>query len=403
MPERILIVDDEPFVGQLLEEKLRKEGYWARAVQSAQEATKEIQRAEYGLVLTDVRMEGMDGIALTREVKARSPDTEVILVTAVADIQVAVTATRVGAADYITKPFNLEQMLVSVRGALEHRWLKLERRRYQKDLQLKVRERTRLLREKDATLSRLQDEMSNMEKLSSIGVLAASVSHEVNNPLSSMIGFAELIAEMENVPEDARKYARVIFLEGQKIHKLTEQLLDISRQGKAEKQIQDLNQVVREVLTVTDHHLSRYENVEIEEELHPEALVCCFDRGQVQQILLNLFLNAAQAMPEGGKLTVRSFRETREDLGPGMGFSVSDTGQGIPEEVREKIFKPFYTTKEKGTGLGLKICQDIVRGHGGTIDLESEPGKGTTFRVWVPTGETEALHEPEKEPAACRG
>ena len=406
MPDTILVVDDEPYIRQLLEEKLQKEGYDTRAAASAERAIEEIGRTRFGVVLTDIRMEGMDGMDLTREIKSRSPETEVILVTAVNDIQAAVTATKLGAHDYIRKPFDLEEMVLAVRSALEHRWLKLERKQYQRDLQKKVRDRTRQLEERNATLAGLQDEISHMEKLSSIGVLAASVSHEVNNPLSSIIGFAELLAEMDDISDEARKYARVIYLEGQKIHKLTEQLLDMSRQGKIEKKVQDMNEVVVEVLSVTDHHLSRFKNVEIETALHDGSLRCNFDRSQIQQILLNLFLNAAQAMSDGGQLLVRTWEEKHPELGPGVSFSVSDSGPGISSERLKEIFKPFVTTKEKGTGLGLKICADIVKAHGGAIDVDSELGRGTTFKVWIPNGPSGDLHERQElqtEGIACRG
>jgi len=285
----------------------------------------------------------------------------------------------------------------AVRSALEHRWLKGERRQYQKKLQQKVVTRTRAFKEQSATLARLQNEISNMEKLSSIGVLAASVSHEINNPLNSMIGFAELIADMDGIADQVRKYASVIFLEGQKIQRLTEQLLGISRQGRTEKKVQDLNIVVSEVLSLTDHHLTRFEDVEVDESLADGSLMCKFDRSQLQQVLLNLFLNAAQAMPTGGRLSVKTYRETRPDLGPGVTLAVSDTGLGIPPEMQEEIFKPFFTTKQKGTGLGLKICRDIVLDHEGVIDLESAPEKGTTFRVWIPRGTGKKVNEQQSE------
>ena len=240
-----------------------------------------------------------------------------------------------------------------------------------------------------------------MDKMSSIGVLAASVAHEVNNPLSAMIGFSEMLTEMEGVPDEAKKYARVIQLEGQKIHRLAQQLLNISRQGKGERKPQNLNSIVAEVLTLTDHHLTRFQGVEIVKDLSDSDLQATMDRAQVQQVLLNLFLNAAQAMKEGGQLTISTFEEEREDLGEGVGFRVSDTGPGVPEEKVKEIFKPFFTTKRHGTGLGLKICKDIITAHGGQIALEPHMSPGATFCVWIPKQPVVVPDEREAQAAAC--
>jgi signal transduction histidine kinase len=402
MAERVLVVDDEASVCQILRRKLQREGYDVTAVGSAERAVEEIEEREFDLVLTDVRMKEMDGIGLTRHIKTRRPDTEVILVTAVVDMESAVAALRFGAYDYITKPFNLEEIAIGAKSALEHRRLVLENREYQQELERKVAERTRQLEEKNDTLRHIQGQISHMEKLSSIGVLAASVSHEVNSPLAAIIGFSELILDRQDIDEEIRKFTGLIHQEGEKIRRLTQQLLDLSRQGKSEKEPYDLNDVVNEVLEVADHHLSRFQGVEIETHIHPEPLRCRFDRGKVQQVLMNLILNAAQAMPSGGKLTIRTSAGIGEGGQEGAGFSIQDTGEGVPKDIQERIFDPFFTTKDGGTGLGLKICADIVASHEGTMDLESEPGLGTTFRVWLPGGSLEDTHEPEAEVAGYR-
>ena len=389
MSENVLVVDDEVSIRTLIQTGLVKAGFSVTTVSSGEEALVKLDESEFAVVLTDIRMLGMDGITLAQEIKGRTPETEVIMVTGVRDVQAAADTTKLGAREYITKPFRMKDVVGAVQSAANHWRVTLERRRYQQGLRKKVGERTRALRRRDETLARLQQEISGMEKLSSIGVLAASVSHEVNNPLASIIGFAELISEMDDAGDKAKKFARVIQIEGEKIRRLTEQLLDISRQGKVERKVQDLNQVVKEVLLVTDHHLSRFQRVDIETDLHPEDLLCIFDRGQIQQVLLNLILNAAQAMENGGNLTVATCPKNDSEHGPGAGFSVSDTGPGVPPEIEEQIFKPFFTTKEKGTGLGLKICRDIIAGHGGSIHVKSDPGKGATFSVWLPAGPSE--------------
>jgi signal transduction histidine kinase len=400
MSDRVLVVDDEPVVCYLLKERLQKDGYVVATANSLQEALEEMDRASYAVVLTDIRMEGGDGIALTRQIRSRSPDTEVILVTAVLDVQRAVAALKMGAYDYIAKPFEVEEIAIAVRGALEHRWLKQERRDYQRNLQRKVIQRTRALEEKSLTLARIQRDISRKEKLSSIGVMAASVCHEVNNPLSAMIGFAELLLGMEDLnTEEAREYLELIQQEGERIRRLTWQLLNISRHEKVERKRQDLNPVLEEVLSIIDHHLSRFENLDIRVELAGTEVLCTFDSGQIQQVLLNLLINAAQAMEAGGTLTLQTFPQ---DASGFAGFSVSDTGTGIPPEIRDQIFEAFVTTRDQSTGLGLRMCDDIVRAHRGEIQVESEPGRGSTFRVLIPVEAPDFANECQAEVVAGR-
>jgi signal transduction histidine kinase len=162
---------------------------------------------------------------------------------------------------------------------------------------------------------------------------------------------------------------------------------------------QDLNPALQQVLSIIDHHLSRFESLDIRVELAEEEVLCTFDSGQIQQVLLNLLMNAAQAMDQGGTLTIRTFPEDPSGM---AGFSVSDTGRGIPPEIRDQIFEAFVTTKDQSTGLGLRMCDDIVRSHRGEIRVESEPDRGSTFRVLIPVEAPDFADECQAEVVAGR-
>jgi signal transduction histidine kinase len=344
---------------------------------SLREALEEVDRDPCAVVLSDMRVEGGDGITLTRRVRERSPDTEVILLTAPLDVQQAVRALKIGAYDYIATPFEVEEISIAVRGALEHRAL-----------------------ERNASLARVQSDISRREKHSSVGTMAASVCHEVNNPLSVIIGFAELLLDMGDLnTKEAREYLELIRQEGERIRRLTWQLLNISRQERVDRRKQDLHPALQQVLSIMDRHLSRFENLEVRVEMAGTEVLCTFDAGQIQQVLLNLLMNAAQAMDDGGTLTLRTFPE---DATGRAGFSVTDTGKGVPPEVRDHIFEAFVTTKDQSTGLGLRMCDDIVRAHRGEIQVESEPGKGSTFRVLIPVEAPDFADERQAEVVAGR-
>lgn len=384
MTDRLLVVDDEPSVCQLVHRKLQQEGFDVTAAGSAEEALQEIQDTEFALVISDIRMPRMDGISLIRKVKERAPDMEVIFLTAVVEVEVAVAALKLGAYDYITKPFNLDELVVKTQGALEHRRLVLENRHYHEVLERRVRERTRQIEMRTSDLFGPPIQWESPERLLPVHTLARSISHEVNGHLSAVLGFSELLLRSKGKGGDVEKYAGLIHQEGGKILALTRKLLDTFHKAPLEMKAGDLNEVLEETIGEVDPLLDLYPRVKIHLEAAPDPLFCDLDGGQMRQVLLHLILNAAQAMPKGGSIVIRSSPEDREGSGMGPAFSVSDEGEGVPPERHQEIFKPFFTTREKAAGLGLNFCRDTVIAHGGSIAFESEPGQGTLFRVWLP-------------------
>jgi signal transduction histidine kinase len=223
-------------------------------------------------------------------------------------------------------------------------------------------------------------QLAQAEKMAAIGTLAAGVAHEVNNPLAGILTCLDMI---ESSPDDAaarERYLGLVRSGIKRIEHIVRNLLDFSRPREIERRLTSMNERVARVVELVAFQL-RSGRVEVRPELAADGVHVLADPFQMEQMLLNLVLNAIQAMPKGGTLTVRTRRLDDRVL-----VEVIDTGVGIPEAHRSRVFDPFFTTREigKGTGLGLAVSYNLVKAHGGTIDLDSEPGKGTVARVTLP-------------------
>jgi len=230
-------------------------------------------------------------------------------------------------------------------------------------------------------------------KLAAVGEMAAGVAHELNNPLTTVTGFAELI--LDDVPEDfpQRHDLELVLQEALRARSVVRRLLDFSRQEDILRVHADINEVLSDVMSLI-HHLGTTSGVEMRIELWDGLPRIRVNYNQMQQVFLNLAHNAVQAMPKGGDLVVRTSLEDR-DGEAWVAINIRDTGEGIAEENLPRIFEPFFTTKGAGvgTGLGLSISYGIVSEHGGFIDVESQEGKGANFTVWLPVEvESEGLN-----------
>jgi two-component system sensor kinase FixL len=232
----------------------------------------------------------------------------------------------------------------------------------------------------------MQTKLAQTERLAAVGELAAGVAHEVNNPVNTMINCAQLIAD----GDDAAPNCQVIIEEGQRIAEIVKDLLQFARDDSDRPQPTGLPEVLQRTLRLFGENLKRH-GVAIRTDV-PEDLPNVRARPQqVQQVLLNLLINAKDAMLQSS-CERREVRITGALDGAGVRMSVADTGPGIPPHLGHRIFEPFVTTKRArgGTGLGLSISKSIVEGYGGTLDVQSQPGLGATFRIWLPLAEREA-------------
>ena len=233
-------------------------------------------------------------------------------------------------------------------------------------------------------------------RLASVGEMAAGVAHEINNPLTAVTGYAQLLMDREDIPPDIRDDLAAINDGARRVAGIVQRLLAFSRQTKPQRKLVDINELIESTLILRAYHL-RVNNIEVVTRLAPDLLETVIDPGQIQQVLLNLIVNAETEMKLAhgkGKLTI-----TTEKSDSTIKICVKDDGPGIKPEVLDRIFDPFFTTREvgQGTGLGLSLCYGIIAEHKGRIYAESQPGKGATFVIELPVV-TEAAPPKTAEP-----
>ncbi len=239
--------------------------------------------------------------------------------------------------------------------------------------------------ERDVKLQENARKMTESKKLATLGQLAAGIAHEINNPLGGIVMYSHMLRE-ELVRPENRENVEKIGREADRCKKIVKGLLDFARQTKPERTESNINHVLKEVIALVVHQ-AMFRNIEIDNDHNPSIPLVDIDVTQMEEVFMNIILNAAQAMDGRGKIA------TVTSIAPGGSYIeivISDTGPGIPQEHIDKIFEPFYTTKEigRGTGLGLSIAYGIVERHHGSIRVESEEGKGTTFFILIPIPET---------------
>ena len=388
---RVLIAEDEPVSRRLLQSYLQKWGYEVTVAQDGDEAWQLFEAGDTPIVITDWMMPGLDGLELIRRIRGapRTGYVVTILLTARAQKEDLVEGMEAGADDFLTKPFDRDELRVRLRAA--ERIIGLEQ---------SLAEQNRMLRETQAALVQT-------EKLASLGRLAAGVAHEINNPIAYVTNNLAVLrrdtqaalaaldayrrgdgAEAARVEKEAdlgyyyRTFARMFdkTLEGlHRVRDIVRNLRDFARLDEAEFKEADLNAAVETTIEIVGFQ-ARERGVRVDTAFEPLPPVLCHP-GKVNQVFLNLLVNAIQASEPGGAVVIRTRAEAA-----GVVVEVRDDGCGIRPEHRSKLFEPFFTTKPvgQGTGLGLSVSFGIVRDHGGAIEVESEVGRGSTFRVRLP-------------------
>jgi two-component system NtrC family sensor kinase len=253
---------------------------------------------------------------------------------------------------------------------------------FTKDLERKVRERTN-------QLESTREQLVRAERLASLGRLAASVAHEVNNPISGILSLSRLmerIVDKQGIPpervEEVRRYLTQVSGETARIGRIVSDLLSFSRQAPPRIQPEDLAEVARRTLSLLSIKL-RLRNIAVDLQVAPELPRVSCDAQQMEQVMINLVMNASEAGPDGARISLRLLPERDKRY---VAIEVEDYGVGIQPEHLGRVFEPFFTTKDdgKGVGLGLAVAYGIIEAHGGTIEVRSDPGKGTLFKVRLP-------------------
>jgi two-component system cell cycle sensor histidine kinase/response regulator CckA len=253
----------------------------------------------------------------------------------------------------------------------------------------------------EAERAQLEEQLQQSQKMEAVGQLAGGIAHDFNNILTAIIGYGHLVLMNMQGPEQSRHHMEQILASSERAAGLTQGLLAFSRKQESNPQPVDLNGIVRNMRKFLERIIG--EDVEMTLDLEQEGLTVLADTGQMEQVLMNLVTNARDAMPDGGELLVKTgfLAADRRLLHPSRSqqfmqygyISVADSGAGMDEKIREKIYEPFFTTKEvgQGTGLGLSIAYGIIKQHNGFISVESREREGTTFRVYLPLIEHETV------------
>ena len=252
-----------------------------------------------------------------------------------------------------------------------------QRMRYEESL-LRLDESHRKLREQTDILFETEEQLRRADRLSALGELSAGMAHEIRNPLGAIKGAAEILRDDYAPDEPKYEFIQILLKETDRLNHIVQEFLGFARPKQPEFQQVDVNEAIESVLTLIGQE-ARKAGIVVEKKLDPSIGRRSLDAGLLKQAFLNLVLNAVQAMSRGGTLTIESgIRDNAIEV------RIIDTGTGISDEDRKRLFSPFFTTKKNGTGLGLAITYRIIENHKGRIDVKSEPGRGTTFTVKIP-------------------
>jgi signal transduction histidine kinase len=375
----VLIVDDDRHLCESMADVLRANGYQARTASSGAQGLARLAEALADVAVVDIKLPDVSGLELLDSIKRASPATEVVFVTAFASIDTAVEAINGAALAYLPKPFEMSQLLAAVQRARERHRLR------------------RALRELEEERSRLEQRLRHAQRMEAVGQLAGGIVHDFNNLLTIINARLEAVQERLPAAEPLRQELEQVFDTTSRAAALSGQLVAFSRKAGVEPRVVALNDVVRRSASLLGHILG--DHIELAVRLAPEAGRVRVDPGQLEQVIVNLVVNARDALAAGGVLTIETRAATldaSETAGGNGGrpgayavLAVSDTGTGMDEPTRARVFEAFFTTKAPGhgTGLGLATAHTIVTQSGGFITVASELGAGTTFEVYLPRTE----------------
>ncbi len=434
----VLVMEDESLLAQGLQMVLREEGYGVDLAATGEDALDTMRRKGYDLLVADLQLPDMDGIEVIKRLKNENPDTGVIVITGYPSVSSALEAFKTGVFDYLAKPLTEDDFVAAVNKAIQ------EKKPHSGDQKLlRQKDVMRVLRTTgdppavsgaDNAIESLGEDAANaglsrspafsgtngispdqaapqesgttaqaftdmpqllhQDKMISMGRLAASVVHEINNPLSGILNYIRLMIKIMRrsaslTPEEAEKFQRYLILVEEEVDRcssIVSNLLAFSRKSEMQYSGVNISELLEKCIMLSAHKLE-LEHITRNTRVDKDIPMAWGDFNQIQQCVINLIFNAIDAMDKGGTLTLAARYDNGADM---VEIAIGDDGRGIPEEERRNIFEPFFTTKTdgRGLGLGLSTVHQIIEQHNGEIDVDSEPGKGTTFTIRLPAAQT---------------
>jgi signal transduction histidine kinase len=383
----ILICDDEPLMTKSIEAVLRTLDYRIQTTTDPDQALNLIHANSPDLVILDVMMPGMTGFEIIDAVDRQQSDPAFILITGETSVEPAIQAIRKGASDYLRKPFEPDELIIRVENVLKQRQI--------------AHDNVCIEAEK----VQLQGQLRQSQKMEAIGTLAGGIAHDFNNILSIILGNTELALAEKTTSQAVRQNLDQILTASLRAREMIQQLLSFSRNEESYSKPLNLNRVLEDSLKLMRSSLPT--NIVIDRDICDTRCTIMADATQIHQVMLNLCTNAAHAMePDGGVLSIglesvvlkNTTATEHADLAPGnyARLVVADTGQGIEEHIIERIFDPYFTTKEtgKGTGMGLSVVLGIIQSSSGSIQAFSQPGQFTKFHIYLPLVDVDVESEP---------
>ena len=383
---KILVVDDDQMILDSLKALLRFKGYEINTTSSAKDALVLLKQNNFDLAILDIMMPEMTGFELLDSLDRSVLDTMFMIMTGDTSMDYAVEAIRKMANDYIRKPFEPDELMMRVEMVLKQKKMRDERKKV------------------EAEKKSLEKQLQHSQKMETIGTLAGGIAHDFNNMLGIIIGSAELALESVSHDDPVNKYINKILMASTRAEEMVKRLLSFSRLADSEKRPVNLRNILDESLKLLRSSLPT--SIEIVKDVPDKNFSILANSTQMNQVIINLCNNAAHAMDKrGGVLRVGMENMALDerhvdyaDLAPGefVCLSVTDNGHGIEPKIIDRIFDPYFTTKEagKGTGMGLAMVHGIVKNHGGGIRVTSELGKGTRFDILFPLIDVKVIEVP---------
>jgi signal transduction histidine kinase len=366
---RLLLIDDEPGIRRLMSLDLSADGYQVSTAEDGLSGVATFARERPDIVLTDLKMPGMDGIEVLKRIKQMSPHTEVIVITGHGDLELAIQSLQLDAGDFITKPVHDQALSVALARARERLQLREQLRCHTEDLERRVAEAAA--------------KVVASERLAAVGQTVATLVHSLKNMLSGLKGGTYLVrlgldtAQKEQSQQGLEMLDRNIG----RVGRLVRDLLTLSKPRRPELEQVELGQLCDEAAEMMRTE-AQTRGVELSCPAPAAPLTVRLDRGAMLDALLNLIGNAVDAAAE---VSQGQARVSARQQGEEVCLEVSDNGPGLDEEAAGRIFQGFYSSKgAAGTGLGLMVCHKIAVEHGGRVEFASAPGQGTVFRMLLP-------------------